>query len=191
MINIITGDNAPLWKTFGWTTVTYLFYIPGSALGAFSSDWIGPKNTLALGVGLQGIIGFIMSGCYKYLATSENVAAFVVVYGYVEFSSYPLALNDPSSPKIVSFLLWVNSDLGIILVSVRPRPVQPLFVASIIHMQQHLERLEPLWEPTSSQSSNRMPPTRFDLAKIHSSFQVLSAFSVPHWRSFSFRKLTK
>lgn len=45
------------------------------------SDWIGPRYTLAIGVGLQGIIGFIMAGCYKYLATPENVAAFVVVFG--------------------------------------------------------------------------------------------------------------
>ncbi|CAI7661300.1 Glycerophosphodiester transporter GIT2 [Penicillium manginii] len=80
-IDLIIGDEAPLWKTFGWTTVTYMFYIPGSALGAFASDWMGPKKTLGLGVFLQGVIGFIMSGCYKWLATSENVAAFVVVYG--------------------------------------------------------------------------------------------------------------
>jgi MFS family permease len=78
---IIIGDSAPLWKTFGWTTLTYCFYLPGSALGAYASDWIGPRNTLALGVALQGIVGFIMTGCYPYLATPQNVAAFVVVYG--------------------------------------------------------------------------------------------------------------
>ncbi|CAG8379134.1 unnamed protein product [Penicillium salamii] len=80
-LSIILGDNAPLWKSFGWSTVVNLFYIPGSALGAFMSDWIGPRYTLALGVGLQGIIGFIMAGCYKWLATPENVAGFVVVFG--------------------------------------------------------------------------------------------------------------
>ncbi|KAJ5418024.1 uncharacterized protein N7487_001574 [Penicillium crustosum] len=80
-LNIILGDTAPLWKSFGWTTVVNSFYIPGSALGAFMSDWIGPRYTLAIGVGLQGVIGFIMAGCYKWLATSENVAAFVVVFG--------------------------------------------------------------------------------------------------------------
>ncbi|KAJ5662043.1 Glycerophosphodiester transporter GIT2 [Penicillium maclennaniae] len=80
-LDIIIGSDAPLWKTFGWTTLTYLFYIPGSALGAFASDWMGPRNTLAIGVLLQGIVGFIMSGCYAYLATAKNVAAFVVVYG--------------------------------------------------------------------------------------------------------------
>lgn len=80
-VSIILGDNAPLWKSFGLSTVIYVFYLPGSFIGAFVSDWIGPRNTLVLGVGLQGIIGFVMSGCYEYLATAKNVAAFVVVYG--------------------------------------------------------------------------------------------------------------
>ncbi|KGO69169.1 Major facilitator superfamily domain, general substrate transporter [Penicillium italicum] len=80
-LKIILGDSAPLWKSFGWSTVVNSFYIPGSALGAFMSDWIGPRHTLAIGVALQGVIGFIMAGCYKWLATSENVAAFVVVFG--------------------------------------------------------------------------------------------------------------
>ncbi|KAJ5940117.1 hypothetical protein N7516_000285 [Penicillium verrucosum] len=48
-LKIILGDTAPLWKSFGWSTV--------------------------------GVIGFIMAGCYKWLATPENVAAFVVVFG--------------------------------------------------------------------------------------------------------------
>lgn len=80
-LKLILSDTAPLWKSFGWNTVINLFYIPGSALGAWVSDWIGPRYCLALGVGAQGIIGFIMAGCYKYLATAKNVAAFVVVYG--------------------------------------------------------------------------------------------------------------
>ena len=58
-----------------------LFYIPGSFFGAFLSDWIGPRYCLAIGVGLQGIIGFVMAGCYKYLDSSAHVAGFVVVYG--------------------------------------------------------------------------------------------------------------
>ncbi|KAJ5225582.1 Glycerophosphodiester transporter GIT2 [Penicillium chermesinum] len=80
-LTLILGDSPPLWKTFGWTTLIYLFYIPGSALGAFASDWIGPKMTLAIGVGLQGIVGFIMSGCYEWLATEKYMGAFIVVYG--------------------------------------------------------------------------------------------------------------
>ena len=78
---ILLPPTAPLWKAFGWNTVINLFYMPGSFFGAFLSDWIGPRYCLAIGVGLQGIVGFIMAGCYKYLDTSQHVAGFVVVYG--------------------------------------------------------------------------------------------------------------
>lgn len=49
--------------------------------GAFVSDWIGPKHALALGVFVQGIVGFIMAGLYKTLAQPSHVGAFAVVYG--------------------------------------------------------------------------------------------------------------
>ncbi|PGG96588.1 hypothetical protein GX51_07750 [Blastomyces parvus] len=80
-LKLVLSDSAPLWKSFGWNTVLNLFYLPGAILGAFVSDWLGPRHALALGVFLQGGVGFIMAGCYQYLATAKNVAAFVVVYG--------------------------------------------------------------------------------------------------------------
>ncbi|EEH38481.2 MFS phospholipid transporter Git1 [Paracoccidioides lutzii Pb01] len=80
-LKLVLADTAPLWKSFGWNTVVNMFYIPGSILGAFVSDWIGPRYTLAAGVFAQGVIGFIMSASYQYLATPQHVAAFVVVYG--------------------------------------------------------------------------------------------------------------
>jgi hypothetical protein len=58
--------------------------MPGSFLGALCSDWLGPRQTLAIGVALQGVVGFIMSGCYEWLATTEYMGAFIVVYGYVD-----------------------------------------------------------------------------------------------------------
>lgn len=64
-------------------TVINLFYVPGAMIGAFVSDWAGPRYTLAAGVFAQGIVGFIMSGLYATLATPAHVAGFVVVYGYV------------------------------------------------------------------------------------------------------------
>ncbi|RDW67078.1 hypothetical protein BP5796_09827 [Coleophoma crateriformis] len=73
--------TTPLWITFGWGTAINAFYIPGSFIGAFMSDWIGPKYCLVLGVTLQGTIGFIMTGIYKYLDTKAHVAGFVVIYG--------------------------------------------------------------------------------------------------------------
>lgn len=55
--------------------------MPGCILGAFVSDWIGPKKTLAYGVAAQGIVGFIMAGCYGYLSHPKYIGGFVVVYG--------------------------------------------------------------------------------------------------------------
>lgn len=38
---------------------------PGTIIGAFVVDYLGPKNTQVVGLVLQGIVGFIMSGLYK------------------------------------------------------------------------------------------------------------------------------
>jgi MFS family permease len=70
-----------LYKSFGWNVVLNLFYIPGAFCGAFLSDMIGPKWCLITGLVLQACLGFIMAGCYKFLATAHYVAAFTVVYG--------------------------------------------------------------------------------------------------------------
>ena len=75
------GDGAPIWKSFGWNTIINVFYLPGAIGGAFLSDAIGPRYALAIGVFLQGIVGFIMAGCYGLLDTNAHVAGFVVVYG--------------------------------------------------------------------------------------------------------------
>lgn len=75
----IYDDEASLTTVFGWNTVVNLFYIPGTLIGAFVSDWLGPRYTLALGLILQAIIGFAMAGAYAQI--SQNIAGFAVVYG--------------------------------------------------------------------------------------------------------------
>ncbi|KAK7408064.1 glycerophosphoinositol permease [Neonectria punicea] len=75
----IYGDEAKLTTVFGWNTVINMFYLPGTLVGAFVSDWIGPRYTLALGVTLQALVGFIMAGVYSKI--EQHVAAFAVVYG--------------------------------------------------------------------------------------------------------------
>ncbi|KAK5087342.1 glycerophosphoinositol permease [Exophiala xenobiotica] len=80
-IYLILGDDYPLWVSLGWTTLINFFYLPGYFIGAFMSDWIGPKYALVAGVTAQGIIGFIMTGLYAYLDTPAHVVGFVVVYG--------------------------------------------------------------------------------------------------------------
>ena len=79
----LLGESAPLWKSLAWNILINFFYMPGCLAGAFVADLpsMGPKKTLCIGVVLQGIIGFIMAGCYPWLNKPENVAGFVVVYG--------------------------------------------------------------------------------------------------------------
>ncbi|KAF2647893.1 MFS general substrate transporter [Lophiostoma macrostomum CBS 122681] len=79
----LLGPTAPLWKSLAWNILINFFYMPGCLAGAFVADLpsMGPKKTLAIGVFLQGIIGFIMAGCYPWLNEPKNVAGFVIVYG--------------------------------------------------------------------------------------------------------------
>lgn len=58
-----------------------MFYLPGTILGAFVSDWIGPRYTLALGVTLQAIVGFGMAAGYDHLNDPSHLPAFAVIYG--------------------------------------------------------------------------------------------------------------
>ncbi|KAJ4154746.1 hypothetical protein LMH87_000025 [Akanthomyces muscarius] len=79
ILSSIYPKGSPLTTIFGWNTVINLFYIPGTILGAFVSDWIGPKYALIFGVSAQAIVGYIMAGVYSTI--SKHVAAFAVVYG--------------------------------------------------------------------------------------------------------------
>ena len=56
-----------------------MFYLPGTIIGAWVSDWLGPKHTLILGVSLQAIVGFIMAGVYAQI--KQHIAGFAIVYG--------------------------------------------------------------------------------------------------------------
>lgn len=83
ILNNLLGENSPLWKSLAWNILINFFYMPGCLAGAFVADLpsMGPKKTLFIGVTLQGVIGFIMAGCYPWLNQPKNVAGFVVVYG--------------------------------------------------------------------------------------------------------------
>ncbi|KAF7327429.1 MFS Git1p-related glycerophosphoinositol [Mycena kentingensis (nom. inval.)] len=79
VVDTITGGNSSLTVVFGWNVVINLFYMPGTLIGAFVVDYLGPKWTLISGLLMQALIGFIMSGAYVKL--KDNIAAFAVVYG--------------------------------------------------------------------------------------------------------------
>lgn len=79
---ILTGvepANASLTISLGWSVVINLFYMPGTIVGAFVVDYLGPRYTQVLGLLLQALFGFIMSGLYSSL--KQHVGAFAVVYG--------------------------------------------------------------------------------------------------------------
>lgn len=77
---MIDGEEVSNFKSnLGWNIVFNLFYIPGSFLGAFSSDYIGPRLTLTTGFALQGMVGFIMGAQYNTL--TKNIAGTTVAYG--------------------------------------------------------------------------------------------------------------
>jgi len=79
VVDTITNNNASLSVVFGWNTVILLFYMPGTIIGAFVVDYLGPKWTMIIGLLFQAFFGFIMSGLYHVL--SEHIAAFAVIYG--------------------------------------------------------------------------------------------------------------
>lgn len=69
-----------------------LFYLPGSFLGAIFSDLIGPKYCIVVGTTFQAAIGLLLGLFYKQL--SENIGAFVVVYGlFLTFGEFGLGDN--------------------------------------------------------------------------------------------------
>ncbi|KAF5311976.1 hypothetical protein D9619_003802 [Psilocybe cf. subviscida] len=83
----ITGGNDSLTVIFGWNVVSNLFYIPGTVIGAFVVDYLGAKNTMIVGLLLQALIGFIMSGLYTHL--THHIAGFAVIYGvFLSFGEF-------------------------------------------------------------------------------------------------------
>lgn len=78
ILHQIIKDHS-LYKTFGWNVVLNVLSIPGAVIGAVVCDYLGPRLTLTIGLGLQTIVGFIMAGLYPHLI--NHVGAFVVVYG--------------------------------------------------------------------------------------------------------------
>ena len=64
---------------FGWDTVIKCFSIPGAVFGVFAVDLISPKKTFLLGLGLQIIFGYALSGAFGYF--KDRMGAFCVMYG--------------------------------------------------------------------------------------------------------------
>jgi len=78
-LNSVAPAGTSFTTVLGWNVVTNVFYLPGTLVGAFVVDWLGPKYTMCLGLALQAIFGFALSGSYPHL--KNNVAGFAVLYG--------------------------------------------------------------------------------------------------------------
>lgn len=78
IISRVNPDNTIV-KNLGWGTVINCFYIPGPFIGGYLSDKIGRRKTMALGFGLQAILGFVLGGAMGPI--QNNFPLFVVLYG--------------------------------------------------------------------------------------------------------------
>ncbi|KIM32935.1 hypothetical protein M408DRAFT_20266 [Serendipita vermifera MAFF 305830] len=81
VVDNIIGDTSSLVVIFGWAVVINLFYMPGTLIGAFVVDIMGPKMTMIVGLCAQAIIGFFLSGFYSQLTEQGRIAGFAVLYG--------------------------------------------------------------------------------------------------------------
>lgn len=78
-----------------------LFNLPGTILGAFAADYIGPKRTLCWGLGIQAVFGFVLAGTYPML--KNHVAGFAVMYGiFLSFGVFSVSFVNAGA---VSFLV--------------------------------------------------------------------------------------
>lgn len=73
------SDYDVLKKSLAYSTALNCFYLPGTIIGAFISDRLGPKHTMILGLVCQAIMAFIMGGAFGKIR--ESLGAFIVVYG--------------------------------------------------------------------------------------------------------------
>ncbi|PFH49612.1 hypothetical protein AMATHDRAFT_118615, partial [Amanita thiersii Skay4041] len=82
IINNITGGSTDLSVVFGWNVVIYMLYMPDDVIciciGCFPGTLLGAKWTMIMGLVLQAVDGFIISGLYVHL--TNQIAAFAVLY---------------------------------------------------------------------------------------------------------------
>ncbi|KAL8337549.1 hypothetical protein RB598_006444 [Gaeumannomyces tritici] len=72
-----TGGS--LVETLGWGVAINCFYLPGPFIGGYLSDKIGRRKTMALGFGLQAVLGFVLGGAAESIQSVFPL--FVVMYG--------------------------------------------------------------------------------------------------------------
>lgn len=107
--DLATGKNPSLYQTLGWGCLINAFYLPGSFVGAWMSDWFGPKRCMIGGLIIQAVFGFALSGAYNYF--SQRIVGFAIMYGICEL---PCGYADQS-------FLWVRLALATTSRSLPPK----------------------------------------------------------------------
>lgn len=72
-------SDSSLVKNLGWGVVINCFYIPGPFIGGYLSDRIGRRQTMALGFGMQAVLGFVLGGAMGPIQSVFPL--FIVLYG--------------------------------------------------------------------------------------------------------------
>jgi MFS family permease len=167
----LLGPSAPLWKSLAWNILINFFYMPGCLAGAFVADMpsMGPKKTLFIGVTLQGIIGFIMTGCYPWLNTPENVAGFVVVYGVF------LALGEFGPGDNIGLVASKTCATGIRYVSI------PLFLHRLWSNTNTVASTTALRLPSVKSAPSPAPMRSILFRKLRATIRLLLDATLSFW----------
>jgi len=79
-ITSVADTEGTLYTSIGWGCLINAFYIPGTLVGAFIVDYLGPKYCMIFGLCMQAIFGFALSGAYNKLVPN-HIAGFAIMYG--------------------------------------------------------------------------------------------------------------
>lgn len=92
-LNPGTGDAYQhLKRELAYSTALNCFYLPGTIIGAFVSDKLGPKRTMITGLIIQAILAFIMGGAFGKIR--ESLGGFITVYGlFLAFGEFGAGNN--------------------------------------------------------------------------------------------------
>ncbi|KAK9365201.1 major facilitator superfamily domain-containing protein [Lipomyces kononenkoae] len=74
--------NPTLLQSVGWSALINAFAIPGAIVGGFLTDYIGRRQTYALGWGIVVVLGFVIGGARFPLGNVFPL--FVVLYGFFQ-----------------------------------------------------------------------------------------------------------
>ncbi|EST07813.1 General substrate transporter [Kalmanozyma brasiliensis GHG001] len=73
------SDYEVLKRSLAYSTALNCFYLPGTIIGAFVSDRLGPRHTMIVGLLCQAVLAFVMGGAFGTIR--NNFGGLVTVYG--------------------------------------------------------------------------------------------------------------